>query len=111
MRASLMESCIAAMTLGVFSIGSPRKRIAAVSVAATRSAPLRRSSVLGTSEGRQGSENLRCCFQPVFQLAALGVSALLVKSVCMKSNFSLDQVEHEPVVEPVVFRRTRVPHF
>ena len=42
--------------------------------------------------------------------AALGVSALFVKSVCMKSNFSLDQV-HEPVVEPVMFRRTRVPHF
>ena len=69
--------------------------------------------MLGTPEGRQdaGSENLRFCFQPIFQLAALGVSALLVKSVCIKPNFSLDQVQHEPVVEPVMFRRIRVPHF
>lgn len=87
--------------------------VLAVRVAATRSAPLRRSSVLGTPQRCQdvGSENLRCCFQPIFQLAALGVFAFLVKSVCMKSNFSLDQVQHEPVVEPVMFRHTRVSHF
>jgi len=113
MRASLMESWIVAMTLGVLVIGSPRRRIAAVKVAATRSAPLRRSSRLGTPEGLQddGSGSLRFCFQPIFQLAAFGASALLVKPVCMKSNFSLDQVQHEPVVAPVLFCRARVPHF
>lgn len=109
-----LTSCLECLFLvGVLAIRSPRERIAAVRVAATRSTPLRRSSVLGTPQRCQdvGSENLRCCFQPIFQLAALGVFAFLVKSVCMKSNFSLDQVQHEPVVEPVMFRHTRVPHF
>lgn len=44
-----MESWIVEITLGVFSIGPPRRRIAAVRVAATRRAPLRRSSELGGS--------------------------------------------------------------
>src|SRR5271167_382900 len=38
MRASLMESWMVDITLGVFSMASPRRRIAAVRVAATRSA-------------------------------------------------------------------------
>jgi hypothetical protein len=39
------------------------------------------------------------------------LSALLVKPVYTKSNFSLDQVQHEPVVDASVFRGARVPHF
>jgi hypothetical protein len=63
MRASLTESWIVAITFGVLSIGSPRRRIAAVRVAATRSAPLRRSSVpVGSGMGRN------CTLSPFVRL-------------------------------------------
>ena len=53
-----MESWIVAMTFGVFAMGSPRRRMAAVSVAATRSAPFMRSSEFGWSGMRRAVDRL-----------------------------------------------------
>ena len=61
-RASLIESWIVDITLGVFSIGSPRRRMAAVRVAATSRAPLRRSSVVGGSGMRPQLYAVRLLF-------------------------------------------------
>jgi hypothetical protein len=62
MRASLMDSWMVEVTFGVFSMGSPRKRITAVRVAATRSAPLSRSSRVGGSGMRRALYRFRLLF-------------------------------------------------
>ena len=51
-----------AITFGVFAIGSPRRRIAAVSVAATRRAPLEALFVLDYVRHGRGLYHFRFLF-------------------------------------------------
>ena len=59
--------------------------------------------------GTEAGENLHCRFQPIFKRAVFGLSALLAKLLDMHSDFSLEEVQREPVVEWLVFFRPRCP--
>ena len=107
MRASLMESWMAAMTFGVLAIVSLRNRIAAVRVAATSSAPLRRSSgPVGSGMRRNctlfafcssSARFVRCCPRlgqyPLFEFTAAKLLELFCRG-CVLAEEEENQCEH-----------------